>query len=226
MNIYISTQKKLLEYSETKYKDFTSSLIPNCPNILGVRLPKIRKLVKQICASDWQQYISYTPQFMEEALLQGIIIAQKAKTAKDFKMIEQFIPKITNWAICDTFCNDLKFINHYKNETLKFLQQYLTSQKEFEIRFSFVILLNYFVEEQYLSKIYNILDNFSSNKYYAQMAAAWLLSICYIKYPNETLSYLKTSSLDKITYNKSIQKIIESKKVDKSFHDSIKKLKK
>ena len=42
------------------------------------------------------------------------------------------------------------------------------------------------------------------------MAAAWALSLYYLKFPEETLSYLKVSRLDDWTYNKTLQKICES----------------
>ena len=58
------------------------------------------------------------------------------------------------------------------------------------------------------------------------MAAAWLLSMCYVKFPNETTVYLQKSKLDDYTYNKSIQKICESLKVDKKIKEKIKLMKK
>ena len=45
------------------------------------------------------------------------------------------------------------------------------------------------------------------------MAISWLISICYIKYKDKTLEFLKNNKLDKFTYNKAIQKIIESSRV-------------
>jgi 3-methyladenine DNA glycosylase AlkD len=57
------------------------------------------------------------------------------------------------------------------------------------------------------------------------MAAAWLLSMCYIKFPNETTVYLQKSKLDDYTYNKSIQKITESNKIDKETKTYVKTLK-
>ncbi len=45
------------------------------------------------------------------------------------------------------------------------------------------------------------------------MAIAWLISMCYIKFKGRTLTYLKNNKLDDWTYNKAIQKIIESNRV-------------
>jgi len=57
------------------------------------------------------------------------------------------------------------------------------------------------------------------------MSAAWLVSMCYVKYPQETEAYLKTSRFDCFTFNKSIQKIIESNQINKQTKDRVKKLK-
>ena len=57
------------------------------------------------------------------------------------------------------------------------------------------------------------------------MACAWALSICYIKFPTKTLAYLKKSKLDNLTFNKGIQKICESLRVDKESKNKLKALK-
>ena len=47
------------------------------------------------------------------------------------------------------------------------------------------------------------------------MSIAWLISICYIKYPKETRKYLKNNKLDNWTHNKAIQKIRESLRISR-----------
>jgi len=58
------------------------------------------------------------------------------------------------------------------------------------------------------------------------MAVAWLISICYIKYRNKTLEYIKKNMLDDFTHNKAISKIRDSYRVsseDKIFLNSLKR---
>ena len=55
------------------------------------------------------------------------------------------------------------------------------------------------------------------------MAIAWLLSISFIKYPDYTLSNMDNLNLDKWTYNKAIQKIIESKRVSEEVKKELRK---
>ena len=85
------------------------------------------------------------------------------------------------------------------------------------------MLLDHFIDDEYIDKVLDLIDNFKDERYYAKMAAAWALSICFIKYPPKTLAYLKRSNLDKWTFNKSIQKIRESYRVDKETKEILKK---
>lgn len=67
-----------------------------------------------------------------------------------FNQIDLFVPKITNWSLCDSFCNELKIVRKHKDKGWKFLQQYISSDKPYEIRFAVVMLLFHFIEEKYL----------------------------------------------------------------------------
>jgi len=107
-----------------------------------------------------------------------------------------------------------------------FIQKYIESDKEFEIRFGIVMLLDYYIDEEYLEKDFGIFDSIISKDYYVQMAVAWALSICLIKFYDKTIKYLKTSNLDKFTYNKALQKAIESYRINKSQKEYLKSLKK
>lgn len=91
--------------------------------------------------------------------------------------------------------------------------KYLKSDKEFEIRFGVVMILSYYVEEQYLDKNFKAFDLIKNDAYYVQMAVAWAISICLIKFYDKTLDYLEKADLDKFTYNKAIQKAIESYRI-------------
>ena len=66
--------------------------------------------------------------YYEEIMLQGMLIGG-AKENFDviIKYIEEFIPKIDNWAVCDTFCTGLKITKKHKEEMWLFVQKYLKS---------------------------------------------------------------------------------------------------
>lgn len=214
-------RKRLEQEAEEKYRVFSSALIPNIDNVLGVRIPKLNKLVKELYKTDWKPFLNQPCIYMEETMLQGMLIAKTG----NFELVKQFVPKINNWSVCDKFCNSLKCVKDNKQQVWKFIQPYLKSKKEYNNRFALVIMLEYFIEEDYLAKIFEILNTFNSKKYYAQMAVAWLVSMCFVEFPKETTEFLKTTKLDDWTYNKSIQKIIESLKVDKPTKQKLKLMK-
>ena len=224
----MSVKERLIELSEEKYRKFSSSLIPNIDNVLGVRLPVLRKLAKEIYKSDnWQDFLNQKQSdYMEEVMLQGMIIGLvKDEPQNILNYIKDFVPKINNWAVCDSFCTGLKFTNTNKALVWDFLQMYFQSDKEYELRFGIVMLLSYFIEDFYIDKVLKILDKVNHEGYYVKMAVAWAVSICYIKFSEKTQKYLHVSNLNNWTYNKSIQKIIESYRIDKQTKELLKKMK-
>ena len=221
-------KKMLLEQAEENYREFSSGIIPDVHNILGVRLPALRKIAKEIYKNgNWQEFVnSAESEFMEETMLRGILIGLiKDKPEKILEYVKNFVPQITNWAVCDTFCNSLKFTKNNKELVWEFLKPYLKSKRDYDIRFGVVMLLSFFIEEDYLDEILNLLENISHEGYYVKMGVAWAVSICYIKFPEKTLKFLKNCKLDDWTFNKSIQKIIVSYRVDKPTKETLKKMK-
>ena len=221
-------KKKLLELSEEEYRKFSSSLLPDIDNVLGVRLPKLRKLAREIYSSGrWQKYlIDFKPEYMEEVMLQGMLIGLiKDKPEVILEYVKEFVPKINNWSVCDCFCGGLKFIKDSRELVWDFIQPYFKSKNEYDIRFAYVILLSYYIDIEFIDRVFKLIDEFKDERYYTKMAVAWALSICYIKFPEKTLKYLKSSKLDNWTFNKSIQKICESLRVDKQMKNMLKYLK-
>ena len=103
---------------------------------------------------------------------------------------------------------------------------YLKSNKEFEIRFGVVRILDYYIEEKYLQDIFKIFDNIKNKEYYVKMAVAWEISFCLIKYYDETLEYLEKAKIDNFTYNKSLQKAIESYRITQEQKEFLRTMKK
>lgn len=210
-------KKKLIELSDQKYQDFHSSLCPGTENIIGVRVPILRNYAKELFKEkDWKQTIKEIDnEYYEEIMLQGMLIGQaKAEDINTIlKYVEEYVPKIDNWAICDVFCAGLKITKKYKKEMWNFIQKYLKADKEFEIRFAIVMILDYYIEEEYLQENFKIFENIKNEDYYVKMAVAWAISICLIKFYEETIKYMETSKLDSWIYNKAIQKAIESYRI-------------
>lgn len=222
-------KKELFKLADKKYKEFHGGLCPGTDNIIGVRVPVLRdyakRLAKEYDISDLLDKIDN--EYYEEIMLKGMLIGlEKVDFETLQKHIEEFVPKIDNWAVCDVFCGGLKLTKKYKKEMWEFIQKYLKSDKEFGIRFGVVMILGYYIEEDYLESDFEIFDFINSKEYYVQMAVAWAISVCLVKFYDETIEYLKTANLDKFTYNKALQKGIESYRITDKQKEELRKMKK
>ena len=220
-------RKKLNSLSDQEYKKFHSSLCPNAKNMIGVRIPELRRMAKEIANTNGKEFLEkYQFEYYEERMLQGFVIGYMQLTIEErIKYLDKFVPNIDNWAVCDCSVSTFKFTKKNMEVMWKYIQKYFNSSKEFEVRFAIVMLLNYYLEEQYIDKALKILNNIKSNKYYVQMAVAWAISIAFVKYKEKTLKFLQNTKLDNFTYNKALQKIAESYRVDKVTKEEIKKMK-
>lgn len=220
-------REQIFELADEEYQKFQSKLCPGIDNIVGVRIPLLRKLAKEIAKGNWREYMKYAQdEYYEEVMLQGMVLGYvKADIEEVLSYITDFVPKIDNWSVCDSFCVGLKFTKTNMERVWDYIQPYLESKQEFEMRFGIVMLLDFYIEEDYIDRVLILLDEVKHEAYYVKMAVAWAISICYIKFPEKAMKYLNNNTLDDFTYNKGLQKITESLRVDKETKQLIKSMK-
>lgn len=207
---------QLMKLADPKYQAFQAKLLPGIDHVLGVRMPQLRKIAKDIEKGDWRVFLKENDRrFYECDMLQGLVTAEARMDWEErLALTREFLPRINNWAVCDGFCSSFKEAKKHKEELWDFLEPCLASDKEYEIRFGVVMLLNYFVEEDYIEKAFSSFDAVTSEAYYVRMAIAWAISVYFVHFQEETLAYLSKNHLDDWTYNKALQKIVESYRVD------------
>lgn len=205
----------LEEIAEPKYRDFSSGLIPDCTPMLGVRIPKLRDLAKKLAKEDWRTYLKEArDDSFEEICLQGLVIGYaKADIDEILAYAAAFIPKICDWSVNDVFCATFKIARKYREKVWDFLMQYKDSPKEFEQRVVAVMLMDHFLEEAYIERVLAVWDELNHEGYYCKMGVAWGIATAYAKFPEQTHAYLLDNHLDDYTYNKAIQKMIESYRI-------------
>lgn len=217
---------RLVDMAEESYQKFSSNLLPGVKNILGVRLPKLRVIAKEITRQDWVQFLEVaSDDSFEEIMLQGMVIGYvKEPLEMLIPYIQKFVPKIDNWSVCDSFCSGLKIATREPFVMWDFIQLYLASKNEFDVRFAVVMILNYYVNDTYIDRVFTIFQKIKHDGYYARMAIAWAISIYYINFPTRTYEFLKDSKLDTFTHNKAIQKICESRVITKKDKVNVKSI--
>lgn len=220
-------RQSLNELQDSSYQEFHGKLVPGCDNILGVRLPKLRTLAKSLARQDWEEwFLKGEDIWYEETMLRGLVLAYaKIEHPGRLELIRTFVSDIHNWAVCDCFCNTLKDAGKYPEDYWDFLEPYYTSDEEYEARFGAVMLLSHFVKAEYLEEALKRLESIHQEGYYAKMAVAWAVSVYFAAFPKEVLAYLQNSpDLDDFTYKKTLQKILESYRVDKEMKNIIREM--
>ena len=201
---------QLRQYSDEKYKEFHSGLKVGSNYIYGVRIPILRRMAKRIAIADWQGFLALAKDdSYEEILLQGMVLGYaKMSLEETFERTAAFLPKVDNWAICDTFCSGLKRVRQGLYETWAFLMRYENSPLEFERRFVVVMLMDYFLDQAL-----DVIVNIRKEEYYVSMAAAWALATAFLKDREGVLRILEEEQLDQETHNRTIRKCRESYRI-------------
>ena len=223
-------QAELKALQDLKYQKFHSSLLPGVQNIIGVRMPLLRKLAKEVLRGDWRNYLdSFVAEpntYYEEDIIQALLIGtSKLSWQERHAYIKEFVPKINNWAVCDLFCSTLKEAQYYQEEYWQLIVPYFNSSNAYDLRFASVMLLNHFTGDEFVEEALNLLEAIKHEDYYVKMGIAWAISIFYIKQPQLTLKLIKQNNLDDFTHNKAIQKIRESFRVSKEDKEMLNKFK-
>lgn len=222
---YRDLRLRLTREIDDKYRDFVAKGVPTDRPILGVRVPIIRQIASQIPKEDYYKIIKESPVSLEELILRGILIAH-LPYEEMLKSFDSQILLISDWCSCDIFCASLRpLIKKHPNDFYEQkIQPLLDSKREFSVRVGLVLLLGY-INPDYLAVIYGRLEQLkNSEEYYIKMALAWVLAECFIKFPDETLSYLQVSKLPAWTFNKAISKICDSLRVEENIKAYLKTL--
>jgi Predicted DNA alkylation repair enzyme len=221
----IDHRKVLMENADQKHSAFNKMLTPGLENVLGVRTPVLRQLAKDIAKDDWRSYLALNDdQYHECILLQGMVITY-AKMDFDERLsyIREYVRKITNWATCDMFSYKAK--NNERDAYWDFLLEYTWEPDEFRMRFAVVMMMGNFIDDEHIDDYLKILERVKHPGYYLRMGVAWAVATCIAKYPEKTLDFMKDNALDDWTFNKSIQKAIESYRVSDEMKDVLRSMK-
>lgn len=218
----------LLPYTEPDFREFTKRTIPCEREILGVRIPTIRKLAKAIPKEEFAEYLKISTDSLEEVLMRGFLIA-RLPYDEMLNYFDSQIQLVDNWAAVDTFCAALRksIKNHEADFLEKKVEPLLDSDKEYAARTGIVCLLDFYVQKDCLQRVFEYIAKLGDRQeYYVKMALAWLIAECYTKFPSETLEFMKNAKIDKWTLNKSISKICDSYRVSEEMKAEAKRLRK
>lgn len=212
----------LMELGKEGNATFVASLNPGIPHVLGVRLGDMRRLAKQIASSDWESYLdSAGDYYMEERLLHGLVLGDITPD-EDVEIylnrVTNFVHQINCWSVCDSFrfAGGKRYFTQHEHRFWDYLTAMMQRSETYTIRFGVVMTLTYYIKEVYIDRLLECYAAIRHPDYYVKMAVAWALSVCYVKFPQQTYDLLSRGTLDAETLQKTVRKINESLRVDKA----------
>lgn len=208
---------------EEKVEWSKNLLNTNLP-VLSIMTPDIKSIINEIAKGNYISFLDLMIwEYYENTAINGFLITK----IKDFDTMKKYLDiyssKADNWATCDLLSFNVK---GNENRYFDLVLEYIKSDKPFVRRIGMSILFDFIDNNDYIDKIFTLLDNFKNEEhYYVNMMNAWLLCECFIKQRDKTLKYLGHNKLNKFTINKGIQKCRESRRVSKEDRDMLLKFK-
>lgn len=227
----------LTQSADPVYKEFNDR-ITNCrtASSIGLRIPRMREIAALVVKNGWEEYIAELEAadtaslYQEEHLLWGIILGKvKLERGERVRYLDRWVPGVMSWADCDSSVSGFKFMKKEQDFWFDYCCSYLAGEKEFEVRFALVALMQYFINDVYIDRLLEIFGAQASSSadtlYYIQMARAWALSVCFVKYRDRTLRLFEERRMDAWVQNKAIQKCRESYRVSPEDKELLKRYK-
>lgn len=191
----------------------------------GISIPELRKFAKKIAKEDYKYFLENDDfSSFELKLLHAFTIGYVKDDIKTvLKYFKAFIPQVDDWAVNDSLCQNFRIARKYPEVVWEFLMKYKDSKKEFESRIVAVVLLSHYLNDEYIDRVIEVLDELNTDDYYSQMGIAWAFATVMGKYPEKCLKYLKSKDchLDDITMKRTKQKIRESFRVSDKIKEII-----
>lgn len=147
--------------------------------------------------------------------------------------LDALLPYIDNWATCDSISP--KTFSKHPDKLLVKIDEWLSSDKAFTVRFAIGMLMKHFLDERFEKRFLDIVASVAhegwdseneqqavgadgsttyDNAYYVNMMRAWYFATALAKQPDATLPYIEQYRLDQWTHNMAIQKAVESRHID------------
>ena len=206
----------LFKLKDDKYNEFNSSLINNLDKskFIGVRTPMIKELAKKYIKDPYiNDFLNDLPhKYHEENMLHGLIISEIKDYDEVLIKLNQFLPYIDNWAVCDSL--KIKIFKKNEDKLINEIYKWLKSDKEYIIRYAIGLLMNHYLKDKYKKEYLLLPLNVKVNTYYVNMMISWYYATSLINHYEDTLDVLINKLNNDFIFKKTISKAIESYRID------------
>ena len=182
---------------------------------IAVPSPIVNNIIKEISKGNFLEFVNlWIWTYHTNTVIVGGLICK----IKNFELMKSYLitysQRADNWSTID--CLKFNFTKENKSKFILFAKELLLSTYTFSRRLGLIILLKLCKDANYIDEILDLSSSLKTEQeYYVNMANAWLLAECFIRYREKTLNALKNKSFNKFTINKAISKCRDSFRVTK-----------
>lgn len=209
---------------DLKYRDFNARLMPNVNKdlIIGVRIPILRRISKKYFTVKKEFFNELPHKYFEENMIHAFMIEQVKDFNECINLLNDFLPYIDNWQTCD--CLSPKIFKQDLNQLLSNIKIWINDKHIYTRRFAILMLKKYFLDKLFNQEYLDLVISAYSKDYYIEMMISWYFSEALIKQYKSTIKYIESNSLPVWVHNKTIQKAIESYRIDNNTKEYLKTL--
>ena len=222
----MTVYERLIACSDEQYKEFQSKLVPNIPKetVLGVRTPDMRRIAKEIRGTEEAEgFLAELPhKFYEENLVHFFLIAMIKDFDRCVQAVENFLPYVDCWPVCDSSSPKVFTKNHEK--LLPLIRKWIGSDHVYTVRFGIRMLMNEFLGDDFKPEYLAWVAGVPGEDYYIRMMVAWYFATALAKQYDESVVYIEKRRLEPWTHKKAIQKAIESFRITEEHKEYLKML--
>ena len=206
----------LFSKQDIKYRDFQVPLFPGVTKerLIGVRTPELKKLAKELYGSELaNKFIETLPHYyFDENQLHAFLISLIKDYQTCLKEVERFLPYIDNWGTSDQ--SSPKVFAKHKKELIIEIEKWLKNKHVYTVRFAIRMLLGLYLDESFKEEYLEWVSVIKSDEYYINMMIAWYFATALAKQYQATIKYLEEKKLPPWVHNKTIQKAVESYRIN------------
>ena len=206
----------LFEKQDIKYRDFQAPLFPNIAKekMIGVRTPDLKKLAKELNNSNLaKEFIETLPHYyFDENQLHAFLISLIKDYGICLKEVNRFLPYIDNWGTCDQLSP--KIFAKHKDKLIISIKKWLKSMHTYTVRFAIGMLLALYLDDSFKEEYMELVSNVKSEEYYINMMIAWYFATALAKQYKCAIKYIEEKKLSPWVHNKTIQKAVESYRIN------------
>ena len=222
----MTVYERLAACGDEQYRDFQSKLVPNIPKetVLGVRTPDMRRIAREIRGTEEADafLLELPHRYYEENQVHFFLIAMIKDFDRCVQAVENFLPYVDCWPVCDSSSPKVFTKNHEK--LLPLIRKWIGSDHVYTVRFGIRMLMNEFLGDDFKPEYLAWVAGVQGEDYYIRMMVAWYFATALAKQYDESVVYIEKRRLEPWTHKKAIQKAVESFRVTEAHKEYLKML--